>query len=61
MQRKTTYRRLNDRAQAGVDALPEADPLVRANKMIDRANDAVDAGDFELADELFELAEAMLR
>jgi hypothetical protein len=58
---RTTYLRLNDRAQAFVDGLPDADPLKRANLLIDRANAAVDADDFELADELFEVAEGMLK
>ncbi len=60
MPSQTTYRALNDRAQAYLDRLDASDPLVRANALIDAGVACDDAGDHETADALYAAAEALL-
>lgn len=58
---KTTYRSLNPKARAIVDRLPDADPLKRANELIDRAVALQDAGDPATASQLLGWADGLLK
>lgn len=60
MTKQTTYRELNDRAAAYVARLEAADPLARANALIDRAVALQDAGELAGAEALLAEADALL-
>jgi hypothetical protein len=57
---KTTAFSLDPRAKAFVAKLPETDPLVISNALIDEANECINLGLFDEAEVFFAAADAYL-